>query len=395
MARSFVSHLVSAHDGTEFEFGKVYTTHEGRPIWVAYDLAAARRHVDRKSLARQSPDMWRYRALLPVGETVISLGEIMTPLLPLPRLAKDLGVRRLLLKDESSLPTGSFKARGMAVAITMAVGLRLARVAVPTAGNAGGAAAAYAARAGIECHVFVSDKAPVVQRAEAALFGAHVHVVDGGIDACAKALRSAAGRGEWFDLSTLCEPYRLEGKKTMGYEVAEQLGWRVPGAIFYPTGGGTGLIGMWKAFQELRQLEWLEDDRVPRMFACQADGCAPIKAAFDAGTRDALPIADPRTAAAGLRVPSAIGDFLVLDAVRASGGRVLSATDDEMYSWMRRAAALEGISICPESAVALACLEQAVRTQCVDPSETIVLFNTAAAQKYVEAMTTPLGNLAP
>lgn len=386
---SFVSHLESPVDGTRFPFGQIHTTHADRPLLVAYDLARARKRVGRNWVAAQPPDLWRYRPLLPVGEKVISLGEVMTPLLPAPRLARALGLKRLYVKDESRLPTGSFKARGMAVAITVAVALGIRRVALPTQGNAGGAAAAYCARAGIECFVFMPADAPEVNRVEARLFGAKVFLVDGLIGDCGAMVREGRERMGWFDLSTMREPFRLEGKKTMGFEIAEQLGWKLPDVILYPTGGGTGLIGMWKAFQELRALGWLDSPRMPRLFACQSTGCAPLVHAFDRGERHTAPFPDPKTIAAGIRVPSTIGDFLVLDAVRASGGSAVSAAEDRLLEWTRRATELEGISFCPEAGACIGALERALALGSILPEETVVLFNTGAAQKYVEAFRAP------
>lgn len=392
---SFVSHLESAVDGTRFDFGRIHPPHEGRPLWVAYDLKEARKRWKRADLMGAAPDMWRYAPLLPTGEKVISLGEVITPLLPCPRLAVHLGLKQIYIKDESRLPTGSFKARGMAVAITMACGLGAGAVALPTQGNAGGAAAAYAARAGLDCYVFMPEDAPEVNRVEAALFGAQVYLVDGLIGDCGKLVQEGVVERGWYDLSTLREPYRLEGKKTMGYELAEQLGWRLPGAIFYPTGGGTGLIGMWKAFQELTELGWLESGHWPKLYACQSTGCAPIVKAWEDGERHAVAPKDPQTIAAGLRVPEAIGDFMILDAVRASGGAALAAAEDGLVSWMHLVTELEGISLCPEAAACIGGLELALGEGRLMPDETVVIFNTGAAQKYIEVLRRDLPRLGP
>jgi threonine synthase len=369
--------------------------HAGRPLWVRYDLPAIRRAVTRENLARREPNLWRYRELLPVEDVVdvVTLGEGMTPLLECPRLARALGMRRLLVKDESQLPTGSFKSRGMAVAVSMAKEFGISRVAIPTAGNAGGALAAYAARAGIECFVFMPDDTPLVNRLEAALFGARGFLVDGLIGDCGAIVREGQERMGWFDMSTLREPYRLEGKKTMGLELAEQLGWKLPDAILYPTGGGTGLIGMWKAFAELAELGWLESIAMPRLFACQSSGCAPIATAFDRGERFANAPANPHTMAAGLRVPVAVGDFMILDAVRASRGAALAADEAGIPGWMRLATRLEGLSLCPEAAVCIGALERALATGAIRCDETVVLFNTGAAQKYVEALASDMPRL--
>ncbi len=390
---SFVTHLESAIDGTRLPARTLQTVHAGRPLWVRYDLDAVRGAVRPEGVARREPTMWRYRELLPLEDDLnkVSLGEGMTPLLNCPRLARALGLERLLIKDESQLPTGSFKSRGLAMAVSLARELGVTRVAIPTAGNAGGALAAYAARAGMPCYVFMPEDTPIVNRAECALFGAKVFLVNGLITDCAAVVREGAPRLGWFDFSTLKEPYRLEGKKTMGLELAEQLGWTLPDAIFYPTGGGTGLIGMWKAFAELTTLGWLRGGgELPRMFSCQSTGCSPIADAFKKGERFAQPPADPRTIASGLRVPRAVGDFMILDAIRESGGHALDAEESRLVHWMRLACQNEGISLCPESAACIGALERALIDGLVKRDEQIVVFNTGAAQKYLEVIDTPL-----
>jgi threonine synthase len=394
---SFVTHLEAAIDGTRLPHDRLQTTHAGRPLWVRYDLDAVGAAVKRADLASRPATMWRYRELLPVerDENIVTLGETMTPLVPCPRLGARLGLERLWIKDESRLPTGSFKSRGLCMAVSRAKELGVRRLAIPTAGNAGGALAAYAARAGLESFVFMPADTPVVNRGEAALHGAHVYLVDGLITDCAGIVRRGTEPMGWFDLSTLKEPYRIEGKKTMGLELAEQLGWRLPDVILYPTGGGTGLIGMWKAFDELAHLGWLEDAKRPRMYACQAEGCAPIVTAFDAGSRFAEPFPNPHTRASGLRVPQAVGDFMILDAVRASGGRAEAAPEDALLDWMRRAGALEGVGLCPEAAACLAVLDRLVRAGELARDAEIVVFNTGAAQKYTEVLDVDLPRLAP
>jgi len=389
---SHVTHLEGAIDGARLPARTLQTTHEGRPLWVRYDLDGVRRAVSRSQLAQRPQTLWRYRELLPVEDdaNIVSLNETMTPLIPCPRLGEAIGAPDLFIKDESRLPTGSFKSRGMAMAVSMAKELGVRRVAIPTAGNAGGSLAAYAARAGIECFVFMPEDTPVVNRYEAALFGARAFLVNGLITDCGAIVREGAERMGWFDISTLKEPYRLEGKKTMGLELAEQMGWTLPDHIFYPTGGGTGLIGMWKAFAELGELGWLETDQRPRMYACQSTGCDPIPAAFDAGERFAQPPANLHTIASGLRVPKAVGDFMILDAVRDSGGAALAASEERLGEWMRLACSLEGISLCPEAAACVGALERCVREERVAPEDRVVLFNTGGAQKYVEAMETAL-----
>lgn len=404
---SFVSHLEGAIDGERLPARTLQTTHNDRPIWVRYDLAAVRAAVTRRDLADRPRDMWRLRELLPVerDSDIVSLGETETPLIPCPRLGESLGVPNLLIKDESRLPTGSFKSRGMAMAVTMAKSLGVTRIAVPTAGNAGGALAAYCARAGIECFVFMPEDTPIVNRAEAALFGARAFLVNGLINDCGAIVKQGAERFGWLEMSTLKEPYRIEGKKTMGLELAEQMDWRLPDAIFYPTGGGTGLIGMWKAFAELEEIGFLDEGktggtpvppgsaRKPRMYSCQSTGCAPIARAFDAGVRFAEMFENAATIASGLRVPKALGDFMILDAVRESGGAAYAAEESRLDEWMRRATSLEGVSLCPESAACVGALEHAVRIGSVSRDDTVVLFNTGAAQKYVEAIDAPLPRL--
>jgi threonine synthase len=385
----FVSHLEAAIDGTVFPAGQVLNTHQGRPIWVRYDLERIRTAVDRDAISRRPPTLWRYRELLPLPLDVepVTLGEGMTPLLPCPRLGKQLGLASLFVKDESQLPTGSFKSRGMTAAISMANWLGIRRVALPTAGNAGGAAAAYAARAGMECYVFMPHDTPIVNQFEAHLYGARAFRVNGLINDCGKIVRDGAERMGWFDLSTLKEPYRLEGKKTMGLELAEQLGWTLPDVIFYPTGGGTGLIGMWKAFQELAALGWLRGEvRFPRLISCQAEGCAPIVRAYEKGERFAEVFPNARTVASGLRVPAAVGDFMMLDAIRASGGKAAAGSEACIGKWMPRASSAEGISICPETAVCFEVLERMLETGEVQRDERVVVFDTGAATKYLEAL---------
>src|SRR5436309_5365535 len=356
----FVTHLESALDGTRFAAGQVHTVHQGRPLWVRYDLDRVRTAVRPEDFAARPPSLWRYRELLPLpaGVEPVTLGEGMTPLLACPRLGKSLGLTNLVVKDESQLPTGSFKSRGMAMAVSMARHFGLKRLAVPTAGNAGGALAAYGARAGMEVYVFMPEDTPVINQMEAYLCGAKVFLVNGLISDCGRIVREGTDALGWFDMSTLKEPYRLEGKKTMGLELAEQRGWTLPDVIFYPTGGGTGLIGMWKAFQELRELGWLKSEQFPRMISCQSEGCAPIVRAFEAGSRFAEPFADARTVASGLRVPAAVGDFMMLDIIRQSTGCAVAGGEDSILPWMRRVASLEGIGICPETAVCFDCLEK-------------------------------------
>jgi threonine synthase len=386
--RCFVTHLESAIDGTQLDPTKVQTLHQGRPLWVRYDLDAVRSAVKPADLTGRPPSLWRYRELLPLpfDEEPVTLGEGMTPLLPFPRLGSELGLERLFVKDESQLPTGSFKSRGMTTAVSMARHFGLKRLAIPTAGNAGGALAAYTARAGLDVFVFMPEDTPRINQLEAHLCGARVFLVNGLITDCGRIVREGTDRMGWFDMSTLKEPYRLEGKKMMGLELAEQLGWRLPDVILYPTGGGTGLIGMWKAFEELRALGWLASEKMPRLICCQSDGCAPIVRAFENGQRFAEPFADAHTIASGLRVPAAVGDFMMLDAIRESRGCALPGREDLILHWMRRVASLEGIAICPETAVCFDCLEQLRAAEQIRPDEEVIVFNTGAAQKYPETV---------
>jgi len=390
-----VTHLESAIDGTRFEPGKVWTVHKDRPLWVRYNLAAIRQAVSRDTLASRESTMWRYRELLPLpdGAERVTLGENISPVLPCPRLGRELGLSQLFIKDESQLPTGSFKSRGMAMAVSMAKHLGIKRFGIPTAGNAGGALAAYAARAGIEAFVFMPDDTPVINQLEAHLCGARVFLVDGLITDCGRIVREGKEAMGWFDMSTLKEPYRLEGKKTMGLELAEQFHWRLPDVILYPTGGGTGLIGMGKAFLELRELGWLETERTPRMISCQSDGCAPIVQAFASGERFAQPFANAHTKASGLRVPAAVGDFMMLDTIRQSGGCAVAGQEGNITTWMERVAGLEGIAICPETAVCFDCLQKLCDRGAIGRDEQVVVFNTGAAQKYPEAVPLKLPRL--
>src|SRR5262245_59250970 len=384
----FVTYLESALDGTVLDASKIWTTHKGRPLLVRYDLATIGRSVRSDDFAHRENSLWRYHELLPLprGSEPVTLGEGMSPLLTCPRLATQFGLTRLLIKDESQLPTASFKSRGMAVAVSMARHFGLKRLAAPTAGNAGGALAAYGARAGMEVFAFMPHDTPIINQLEAHLCGARVFLVNGLITDCGRIVRDGAERMGWFDMSTLKEPYRLEGKKTMGLELAEQLRWRLPDVILYPTGGGTGLIGMWKAFQELIELGWLKSTKLPKLVSCQSDGCAPIVRAFEKGERFAESFINAQTIASGLRVPAAVGDFMILDAIRASGGWAVAGRENRIVDWMKCVAGQEGIAICPETAVCFDVLEQLVDDGRVRADEEVVVFNTGAAQKYPEAV---------
>jgi threonine synthase len=392
----YVTHLESAMDGTKLARDVPQSMHEGRPLWVRYDLEAIRRAVTPKMIAAREPTLWRYRELLPlpVESQPVTLGEGMSPLLHAPRLGHSLGLCDLWIKDESQLPTGSFKSRGLCMAVSMATHFGLRRLAVPTAGNAGGALAAYAARAGAEAFVFMPQDTPIVNQIECVLAGAKVFLVNGLIGDCGKIVHEGIEAMNWFDCSTLKEPYRIEGKKTMGLELAEQFDWSLPDVIVYPTGGGTGLIGMWKAFDELHKLGWLKSSKRPRMIAVQSDGCAPIPRAFTAGERFASPWENAATCASGLRVPGAVGDFMILDAIKESGGKAVAVPESEIAAAMHRACASEGVSICPEAAAGVLAIERLVRDGHIERSERVVLFNTGSAAKYVETVSLNLPRIA-
>jgi threonine synthase len=357
----------------------------GAPILARYRLEEAAESLDRDRLTGNT--LWRYHAMLPVQSPagVVSLGEGMTPLLRADTLGKQVGLRHLYIKDEALNPTGSFKARGLALAIARAAELGVRRVAIPSAGNAGGAAAAYAARAGLEAYVFMPRDVPQAFITECLYNGAHVELVDGLITDAGK--RVAAGREAygWFDLSTLKEPYRVEGKKTMGYEIAEQLDWELPDVIIYPTGGGTGLIGMWKSFDEMEALGWIDSHR-PRLVSVQAAGCAPIVRAFHNGATHAEPWQNAATMAAGLRVPSAVGDALMLRALRDSEGMAVAVSEEAIVAGVRQLGQYEGIFACPEGGAALSGLRHLVEQGWVDREERVVLFNTGSALKYLDVL---------
>lgn len=391
----YVTHLESAIDGTHLDKDSLQTLHEKRPLWVRYDLPAIKESVTRDQIAQRAPNLWRYRELLPVGNLIppVSLGEGMSPLIKCDRLAQQFGLTNVIVKDESQLPTGSFKSRGLAMAISMARHFGVKRVAIPTAGNAGGATALYAARAGMECVVLMPEDTPKINQMECQLAGAKTFLVNGLINDCGRMIGEGKSRFDWFDLSTLKEPYRIEGKKTMGLELAEQMDWKLPDVILYPTGGGTGLIGMWKAFNELRELGWLNHDKMPKMVSVQTSGCCPIANAFEAGERFAQPFDNAKTIASGLRVPVAVGDFMILDAVRESGGLAVSADESRLAEWQAMATQKEGISFCPETAACIGALEELTNSGWISRDEQVVVFNTGAAQKYVEAVSIDLPTL--
>jgi threonine synthase len=359
----------------------------GAPLLARYDLDAAR-GWSREALKDRAPNMWRYRELMPLfeGEAPVSLGEGLTPLLHATTLGARLGLDWLYVKDESLNPTNSFKARGQSAAITRALALGVTTVSVPSAGNAGNAMAAYAARAGLAAKVFLPRdvKTPFIR--ECQLYGADVTLVDGVITDAARAAAEAGATHGWYDVSTLKEPYRIEGKKTMAYELAEQMQWEWPDWIVYPTGGGTGMVGMWKAFEEIERIGWVSPGRRPRMVSVQAEGCAPIVRAFERGTEDATPWENPSTVADGLRVPRAIGDFLILRAVRESRGTALAVSDQAMIDGMLDLGGSEGISAAPEGGAALAAIRRLVDEGSIRSRDRVVLFNTGGALKYFDAL---------
>ena len=354
----------------------------GGVLLARYRLEEAARTLTRESVAARRADLWRYAEVLPGSAEPLALGEGLTPLHRAAFLGRLLGLERLYVKDESLNPTGSFKARGMAVAITMARNLGVRRLALPSAGNAGGAAAAYGALGGLAVDLFLPVDTPEPFRLEAAVYGAAVHLIDGDIADCGQRVREGAAEHGWFDLSTLREPYRLEGKKTMGYELVEQLGGSLPDVVIYPTGGGTGLVGMWKAFEELEQLGWIEPGRRPRMISVQASGCAPIVRAFEQGASRAERWERPRTYASGLRVPSAIGDSLILAALRESQGSAVAVDDEEMAAGQLDLARSEGIFAAPEGGATVAAARKLSQMGQLDPGATVVLFNTGSGLKY-------------
>ena len=376
---TFVSYLECGATGERYAADQLHNlSSAGKPLLVRYDLDGVGRALDRDALSGRAPDFWRYRELLPVRrvENIVSLGEAMTPLLHLPGLG-----RGVYVKDEGRLPTGSFKARGLALAVSMAKELGVTKAAMPSNGNAGAALAAYGSRAGLKTYVFCPDDTPEVNLAEIALQGAKLYRVNGLIDDCGKLVGAGKETAGWFDMSTLKEPYRIEGKKTMGLELAEQLGWELPDVIFYPTGGGTGLIGMWKAFAELRAMGWLTGD-LPRMVAVQATGCAPIVKAYDEGEEHAPLWENAHTVAAGIRVPIAVGDFLILRAVRESGGFAIAVEDEATIAAQHEVAKREGLLLCPEGAATYAAYRQALADRRVGKDESVILYNCATGLKY-------------
>jgi threonine synthase len=381
---TFVTHLECAMSGERYEADRLHNlSRVGKPLLVRYDLSGVRNALTKDTLSRRPTDLWRYRELLPVRRLadIVSLGEAVTPLIRLPKLSAKLGGGEILVKDEGRLPTGSFKARGLVMAVSMGKALGVTHMAMPTNGNAGAALAAYATHAGIRSTIFCPEDTPEVNVSEIALQGATVYRVNGLIDDCGKIVGEGKAKVGWFDVSTLKEPYRIEGKKTMGLELAEQLGWDVPDVIFYPTGGGTGLIGMWKAFTELEAIGFIGKKR-PRMVAVQAAGCAPIVRAYTAGEEHAPRWENAQTIASGIRVPQAIGDFLILRAVRESKGFAIAVSDDKISAALDEVARMEGLLMCPEGAATYAAYKQSLAEGRITRQERVVLFNCASGLKY-------------
>jgi len=386
LSTSTLSHLECALCGEQYDPDRRWhlCPQCGKPLLARYDLEAAARRVAPSEFGRRAPTMWRYRELLPVRDSSyeLSLGEGWSPLVLAHRLGRELGFEHLYIKDESLNPTGSFKARGLGVAISRAFELGVQAVSIPSAGNAAGAMSAYAALAGMEAHVYMPMDVPLPFVAECRALGAEVTLVEGLITDCGKRAAQEGRERGWYDVSTLKEPYRLEGKKTMGYELAEQFGWTLPDVVIYPTGGGTGLIGMWKAFDEMEHLGWIGAKR-PRMVTVQSEGCAPMIKAFHEGSEFAEPWPDAATLADGLRVPAAVGDFLILHALRESGGTAVAVPDEEMMTAARLLGRTQGMFTCPEGGATLAAFQRLRQQGWIGDDESVVLFNTGSGLKYV------------
>jgi threonine synthase len=389
MRFSYLSHLECPRDGLTFDAGVPQKVCEcGSPLLARYDLGALAREVSRDEISAGMPSLWRYHCLLPVKapEAIVTLGEGLTPIIGLPKYGAKIGVPRLVVKDEGLLPTGSFKGRGAAVGVSRAKELGITRIAMPTNGNAGAAWSTYAARSGMAALIVMPQDAPEITRKECLVTGAELYLVDGLIGDAGRIVERAVAQDDWFPVATLKEPYRLEGKKTMGFEIAEQLCWRVPDVIVYPTGGGVGLIGIYKALLELQELGWI-GKKLPRMVAVQASGCAPIVRAFESGANHAEPWQDAATVAFGINVPSAIGDFLILDAVRSTQGCAVAVSDEAILAELADCARNEGIFFCPEGAATLAGVRQLRESGWLDGSEEVLVLNTGAGIKYPNSVT--------
>ncbi|WP_375206023.1 threonine synthase [Hyphococcus sp.] len=396
---SFVTHLECSETGKKYEAGKLYNLSEaGKPLLVRYDLKALAKTLSKEELASRHYGLWRYREFLPVekDENCITLGEVISPIIRVPRILKKIGASgELIVKDESRQPTSSFKARGLGLAVSMAKEFGVKHVAIPTNGNAGGALAAYATRAGLKATVLCPDDTPEVNVNEAAFVGAHVFRVNGYINHCGEIVAEGRDKVGWFDVSTMKEPYRVEGKKTLGIELAEQLGWELPDAIIFPTGGGTMPIGVWKAFDELEEMGWIGPKR-PKMIVAQAAGCAPIVEAWEEGAEKARKWEEAHTKAAGIRVPAAIADFLILRTIRESGGFALAIPEEEIFDTWREVAREEGLLLCPEGAAAFAAYKTALRDGRIAPGSRVMMFSCATGLKYpMEAKTSYIDRTKP
>jgi threonine synthase len=392
--RSHITHLECSLSGEPcgHELPHRLNPKNGKPYLARYDLAAAAETMTKESMAEREPNMWRYREVMPVVDpaNIVTLGEGFTPLRQAGRLGKHLGMSDLLIKDEGVNPTGSFKARGLSAAVSKALELKQMKLTMPSAGNAAGAMSAYAAAAGMEAHVYMPKDAPIANQIECVAYGADLNLVDGFITDAGRISGEAAEEHGLFDVSTLKEPYRAEGKKTMGYEIVEQLGFEVPDVVIYPTGGGTGIVGIWKALDEMEQLGWIGSER-PRMVCVQAEGCAPLVTAYNKGEEFADPFPNPKTLAAGMRVPAAVGDFLVIRAVRESGGTALTVTDDQMVDSVRDMSSFEGIFPAPEGGATLSALQLLLDSGEIGKDERVVLLNTGSAVKYLDVLGPALG----
>ena len=387
--KSFLTHLECTYCGEVFSSEEPHRLCDdcGKVLYPRYDISSARKSLKKEDLLYRSSNMWRYFEMMPIinESNVVTLGEGFTPIFKTGRLGEKIGADHVLVKDEGINPTASFKARGLSAAVSKAKELGITRLSMPSAGNAAGAMTSYAARAGMEAYVYMPKDAPEANKKEVLITGGNLTLVDGLISDAGVISRQKASELDLFDISTLQEPYRVEGKKTMGYEIAEQLDWQLPEVIVYPTGGGTGIVGMWKAFQEMEELGWIDSFR-PRMFAVQSEGCAPIARAFDGGDEFAEPWQDASTIAAGIRVPSAIGDYLILDALRTSGGGAITVSDNEILNMMELVASLEGLFICPEGAATAVALEKLVAEGTVSKGERALLLNTGSGLKYLDVI---------
>ena len=387
--KSYLSHLECTYFHATYSANEPHRTCDecGKVLYPRYDLEAAKAALSKEMLKERPANMWRYFEVMPILDeaNVITLGEGFTPIFKTERLGREFGCTALYIKDEGVNPTASFKDRGLSAAVSKAKELGLTRLTMPSAGNAASAMTAYAAKGGLEAYVFMPKDAPEANKKEVIVTGGHLSLVDGLISDAGRASRQKAAEDNLFDISTLQEPYRVEGKKTMGYEIAEQMDWTLPDAIIYPTGGGTGIVGMWKAFEEMETLGWIDSKR-PKMYCVQSDGCAPIVRAFLEGAEFAEPWQDAHTIAAGIRVPGAIGDYLILGALRESGGGALTVTDEEIIHYMKLVASLEGMFICPEGAATAAALNKLLADGTLSTDENILLLNTGSGLKYLDLL---------